>query len=274
MRFFVFCLVLLLSLPAFTQEDSPVRPEDLEQRVHVIGGQNPNAAPQTQPQENSGNPDAPVSAASQLHSMDEDERLIENLEAERKKSAETALKLEKAKNDLTNVVYNAPEELKKLGYDKITATALLDEKVVKVVQKMMAQNTFKNTSDEDVRKLIMERAKGSFMEGYLKNHPKVLNTFVEILKDEKAMSSIVGIFLRRSDLKLYAVFWFGLMILAWLIKKMLFKKNWTSTKRMGMSLLVSLCVTGTSLTIFYNMFHKEISPMAKIVMKNWRRRNL
>lgn len=267
-----------MSLPAFTQEDSPVRPEDLEQRVHVIGGQNPNVPAQQNPTEqNLGNPDAPVEAApagAQLHHMDEDDQTIDKLEEDRRKSVETALKLEKAKNDLTNVAFNAPEELKKLGYDNINAAALMDEKVVKVVQKMMAQNTFKNVPDDEVKKVIMEKAKGSFMEGYLTNHPKVLNMFVEILKDEKAMSSMVGIFLRRSDLKLYAAFWVGLMILAWLLKKILFKKDWSSGKRMGMSLLVSLCVTATSLTIFYNMFHKEISPMAKIVTKHWRKRNL
>lgn len=277
MKFCLFCLMLIMSLSGFAQEDSVTRPEDLEQRVHVIGGKNSEAAEQNPSETNLGNPHAPAdsaSAASQIHSVDEDDKLIDNLEAERRKSVETALKLEKAKNDLTNVAFNAPAELKKLGYDNITAAALLDEKVVKVVQKMMAQNTFKNTSDDEVRKLILDKAKGSFMEGYLNNHPKVVNTFVEILKDEKAMSSMVGIFLRRSDLKLYAAFWFGLMVLAWLIKKMLFKKDWTSSKRMGMSVLVSLCVTVTSLTIFYNMFHKEISPMTKIVMKHWRKRNL
>jgi len=276
MKFSLFCLILLMSLPAFTQEDSPVRPEDLEQRVHVIGGQNPGAATSNPAETNSNNPQAPSDGtqAIQPQSVDEDDKLIDNLEAERRKSVETALKLEKAKNDLTNVAFNAPAELKKLGYDNITAAALLDDKVVKVVQKMMAQNAFKNASDEEVRVLIMEKAKGSFMEGYLRNHPKVMNTFVEILKDEKAMSSMVGIFLRRSDLKLYACFWFGLMILAWLIKKMLFKKDWTRSKRMGVSLLVSVCVTATSLTIFYNMFYNEISPVTKIIVKHWRRRNL
>jgi hypothetical protein len=273
MKSFFFCLVLLMSLPAFTQEDSPVRPEDLEQRVHVIGGSRQLESPQENPSQNPTIEQAPAEAAP-VATGNEDEDLIHNLEAERRKSVETALKLEQAKNNITEAAFNAPEELKKLGYNTITATALMDEKVVKVVKKMMEQSTLKNATNEEVRTLILDKAKGSFMEGYLKKHPKVTDTFVEILRDEKAMSSLVGIFLRRGDLKLYAGFWFGLMILAWLLKKMFFKKNWTPGKRFGMGLLVSVCVTTTSLTIFYNMFSNEISPMAKIVIKNWRRRNL
>lgn len=270
MSFKVFWPLLLICLPGFAQEADVTRPEDLEQRVHVLGS-NPDA-PVEDLQENPQNPESlPTNADI---APNDDEAIIDTLEAERKKSVEAAVMLDKAKNNLTTAAFNAPEELKKLGYDTITATALMDEKVVKVVKKMMEQSTLKNASDEEVRKLILDKAKGSLMENYLKNHPKVTNTFVEILKDEKAMSSMVGIFLRRGDLKLYAGFWFGLMILAWLFKKIVFKKDWPRGKHIGLSLLVSLCVTITSLTIFYNMFSNEISPMAKIVVKNWRKRNL
>ncbi len=279
MIFKVFWLMFFITLPGFAQhgdvrEDDVTRPEDLEQRVHVLGS-NPDAPvenPQVNPQVDPQNPDLAPTNANIAPS--DDEAMIDNLEAERKKSVEAALMLDKAKNNLTNAAFNAPEELKKLGYETITATALMDEKVVKVVKKMMEQSTLKQATDEEVRKLILDKAKGSLMENYLKNHPKVTDTFVEILKDEKAMSSMVGIFLRRNDLKLYGLFWLGLMILAWLFKKIVFKKDWPRGKHIGLSLLVSFCVTVTSLTIFYNMFSNEISPMAKIIVKNWRKRNL
>jgi hypothetical protein len=199
---------------------------------------------------------------------------LQKLEEDRKKQTEAAVKVDQSGQKVKEAVFNAPEELKKLGYETVTAAALMDEKVIKIVKKMMEQSTLKNASSEDVRAMILEKARGSAMESYLNNHPKVVETFVEILKDEKAMPSLIGIFLRRKDLKVYGLIWLGLMILAWAIKKYAFNKKWTSGKRFIMSLLVSVCITTTSLTVFYNMFYNEISPATKIIVKNWRRRNL
>lgn len=253
-----------MNLPGFAQEDSQVtRPEDLEQRVHVIGTPTP--------QQNTDPANVPAVNPAQLT---EDEKAIHDIEAERLKGAETAQKLEAAKNAIVEPVFDAPEELRKLGYDSINGAALMDVRVVKVVQKMMAQNNFKNVSLDEVKAMIIEKAKGSPMEGFLNDHPRVTHTFAEILKDEKAMASIIGIFLRRDDLKKYACFWLALMIIAMIIKKKTFKKSWPSSKRFLMSMLVSICVTLTSFTIFYNIFSAELSPTAKIIVKNWRRRNL
>lgn len=266
MKIFVFGLILLMSLPAFTQEDSPVRPEDLEQRVHVINNSQ-NSPSQVDP----NNPNQP-----QMKSQDEDDKMIDSLEEDRRKSTEAAVKLDETKNQMTEAVFNAPEELKKLGHETITGASLLDEKVVGVMRKMLEQNSLRKASDEEVRQMILEKAKGTAMESYLISHPKVTNTFVEILKDPQAMSSLIGIFLRKDDLKLYGLIWLGLMIFAWLFKKYLFKKKtrWSSAQRMLVSILVSICITITSFSIFYNMFNNEISPTAKIIVKNWRRRNL
>lgn len=261
--------MLLISLPGFSQEDDGVtRPEELEQRVHVIG------TPQQSPVD-PNNPQNPEQAPA-VRSTDEDERLIEGLEEDRKKSTEAAVKLDETKNQMTEAVFNAPEELKKLGHETISGAALMDDKVVMVLKKMLEQNTMSKASDEEVRAMMLEKAKGSYMEKFLVDHPKVTNMFVEVLKDPKAMPSLIGVFLRKDDLKVYAVIWVCLMILAWFIKKMLFKKNkrWSSAQRTLVGLLVSVCITLTSVTIFYNMFSDELSPTAKIIVKHWRRRNL
>lgn len=272
MKILVFGLILLMNLPALAQEDSPVRPEDLEQRVHVINNSQAPAQNPSDSQIDPNNPNQPV----QVKSTDEDDKLIDNLEEDRRKSTETAVKLDQAKNQMTEAVFNAPEELRKLGVEQITGASLLDARVVGVMKKMLEQNSMKNASDTEVRAMILEKAKGTAMENFLITHPKVTNTFIEILKDPKAMPSIIGIFLRRDDLKVYGCIWLGLMIFAWLFKKFLFKKkkNWSSAQRMLVSFLVSICITITSFTIFYNMFHDEISPTAKIIVKHWRRRNL
>ena len=266
MKLSLFCLVIFIALPVFAQEGDVTRPEDLEQRVHVLG------SPSQNPQDSQANPEA-VAAPTDTP-LNEDDQLLNDLEEQKRQQAETAVKLEQAKNTITEVAFNAPEELKKLGHEQITAASLMDEKVVAVIKKMMAQSTLKNSTDDEVKQLIMEKAKGSFMEKFLTNNPKVLMMFTEIVKDEKAMSSMVGIFLRKSDLKIYGCIWLCFMILSWLIKKYAFKKDWSSGKRFVMSLALSLAITGTTLTIFYNMFYEEISPVTKIIVKHWRKRNL
>lgn len=269
MKLSIFCLMLLLGLPGYSQEGEVTRPEDLEQRVHVIG------TPADAPAETQANPQNPDQTPA-IRSDNEDDQMIEGLEEDRKKSTEAAVKLDETKNQMTEAVFNAPEELKKLGHETISGASLMDEKVVMVLKKMLEQNAMSKASDAEVKAMIMEKAKGSAIEKFLVDHPKVTNMFVEILKDSKAMPSLVGVFLRKDDLKVYGLIWLGLMIFAWLFKKTLYKKNkkWTSGQRMLVSLLVSIGITFTSLTIFYNMFHDEISPTAKIIVKHWRKRNL
>lgn len=206
--------------------------------------------------------------------QEDDDKLLEKLEADRKKQTEAAVKLNQVSEKVQTSVLSAPEQLKKLGYETVTPAALLDKKVVKLVQKMMAESTLKNASHEEVRNLILDKAKGKPLEGFLNSSPKIVNCLVDILRDPKALSSMVGLFLRRDDLKLYFFIWLGLMITAWAIKRFAFNKKWPRSKTIVMGLLVSLSATTISLTTFYNFFHAELSPTAEIMVKHWRRRNL
>lgn len=206
--------------------------------------------------------------------QEDDDQLLEKLEADRRKQTEAAVKLNQVSERVQSSVLSAPEQLKKLGYDTVTPGALLDKKVVKLVQKMMAESTLKNASHDEVRKLILDKAKGKPVEGFLNNSPKVVNLIVDILRDPKALSSLVGLFLRRDDLKMYFFIWLGLMITAWAIKKFTFNKKWPRGKTFVLGLMVSLTATTISMTTFYHIFHAELSPTAEIVVKHWRKRNL
>lgn len=206
--------------------------------------------------------------------QEDDDQLLEKLEADRRKQTETAVKLNQVSEKVQTSVLSAPEQLKKLGYETVTPGAFLDKNVVKLVQKMMADSTLKNASHQEVRNLVLDKAKGKPIEKFLSESPRVMNLIVDILRDPKALSSLVGLFLRRDDLKMYFFIWLGLMISAWAIKKYLFSKSWSGGKRFMMGLLVSLSATAISLSAFYNIFHAELSPTAEIVVKHWRQRNL
>jgi hypothetical protein len=206
--------------------------------------------------------------------QEDDDALLEKLEADRRKQTEMAVKLNQVSEKVTSSFLSAPEHLKKLGYETVTPGALLDKKVVKLVQEMMANSTLKNASHEEVRNLVLEKAKGKPIESFLNESPRVVNVIVDILRDPKALSSLVGLLLRREDLKMYFFIWLSVMIAAWAIKKYTFSKNWSGVKRFVMGLMVSLLATTITMTTFYNIFHAELSPTAEIVLKHWRKRNL
>lgn len=164
-------------------------------------------------------------------------------------------------------------ELHKLGHSELSAKSLLDERVVVILQKLFRNNELQKQSPEFISQLILDKAKGKPFEWILKDHPKVLSAIVDVIRDQEALASLIGIFLRKGDLKTYFFIWIGLMILGHLIKRFAFSEDWGKGKRFIMSFLLSLTLTVTSLTVFYNMFDRELSPTAKILITHWKNRN-
>ena len=160
------------------------------------------------------------------------------------------------------------DELKKLGYDSIDMTSLSDEKVVALVRKVIKESKLSEVPPSELKALLLKQAHGSPYEKILKNHPKILNCMVDILRSEEAMSSLVGIFLRKGDFKLYVGIWICLIILGILFKMIFFNPDWNPWKFRFLSLIVSLIVMIISVNMFYKIFEKELSPSVKIISKH------
>lgn len=169
-------------------------------------------------------------------------------------------------------VFNPILELNKLGYRELTATSLLDEKVVRILQRAFRDNQLQKEPPKVIRHLILEKAKGSSVEWMVKDHPKFLDMVVDILRDKEALSSLVGIFLRKGDLKFYFFLWIGLLIVSHLIRRYIFPNEWGKIKRFIMGMALSFSIAALSLTVFYNMFKEELRPTAVIVLDHWERR--
>lgn len=206
--------------------------------------------------------------------QEDDEKLLETLEAERRNQAEAHARLNDTHEKIKSQFTDLPAELNKLGYETLNTAALLDEKVIKLVRSALKEHPLRNSSPEEVKASILKEAEGSFAHGYLKDSPKLMGALVDVLRDEKALPSAMGIFLRKDDLKIYFFIWIGFMILAWLFKKIVFQKNWSKHKTKILGIFVSLSFSLLSVTTFYHMFHAELSPAAKILFNHWRKRNL
>lgn len=264
MNFLVLGLLVVFSLPGHSQEGEPTRPEDLPQRVHIIN------SPSAEPAPTNSQP------VNQPEAVNPEDDTVDELTRLRVEEAQAAMKAHEASEKMKQKVFNGPEELAKLGYQSLDGAALLDEKVIKIVQKMMDNSPLKGASRKEVVDLMYEKLQGQPGEQFLKNNPRLLYAFADILRDDKAMPAVIGILARRDDLKIYLVIWLSLLIAGMLIKRFYFKKQkkWSPTKQFLMGTALSLSITVVSFSIFYNMFEKELSPAGKIIVQHWRKRNL
>jgi hypothetical protein len=204
----------------------------------------------------------------------EDDSYTEEIEADRRNQNELALELDETQKQIQKSSYDAPEELRKLGYDSVGPSTLMDKKALAVIKKMLQESPLKEATPREVRILIQEKIKGKPFESFL-NRPKVMITMVELLRDEKALPSAVGLFARHEDLKKYFYIWLAIIIGSWFFKKYWVKKKkkWSRSKIFLTSLFISLLAAATSLTIFYQMFYQELSPTTDILLKHWQNRN-
>jgi hypothetical protein len=252
-------LFLLWSFPGLCQEGTregpdTVSPDQLANRVKVIG--------------------TPVREVSPpQNSLDEDSKDIENLQAERNSQMKRAVELDQTREAIADKVVNFPEELKKLGYDSLNLAAMMDEKVVGLLRETFKNNPMHNMTDEEARKVILEKIKTGSLRSYLLEHPKLLNVFIELVKDKKALPASLGIFIKKETLKIYFSIWVFIMIVVWALKRFHIKKQrWTPGTIFFVCMLINLSATFVSLSIFYKMFHEELSPSANIIVKHWRKR--
>ncbi|MFP5384708.1 MAG: hypothetical protein ACLGHN_01425 [Bacteriovoracia bacterium] len=200
--------------------------------------------------------------------QEEDEKFLEELEAERRKQTEVAVEINKVHEGLKEKVFNFPEEMRKLGHEELNMAALADDKVLDLFQKALKENQLRSLPREKVVEHILNKSAGTPAYSLFKKNPKFLNIAVDFLRDEKALPAAIIMLKRRDDLKLYFAIWIGLMILSWLFKKAFFNPNWGKFRSMVMGLFVTIIFSGISLGTFYKMFYEELSPMMAIILRN------
>jgi hypothetical protein len=205
---------------------------------------------------------------------DDVDSIAKEVELDRAKQVETAKKIDGMNQKALGRIPNISEKLKKLGHESFTAVSMMDERVVQLAKEMLKDSPLPKMSENQVKNFILERSRGSFLEHTLLERPKLLNCLVELLRDERVLSSAIGLMLRRNDLKIYAGIWIGLMILSWLFKQIFFNKKWSRPKVFLLGMIINLIFTSISLTTFYNMFYDELSPGVSIIIKHWKKRNL
>lgn len=264
---FLFLLFLFItSLPGFSQEETVQPLSQNGGKLTIRGAPAPTPAPVPAPAADP-NPAAVVDPASPPQDLNEDDSVSE-LEDAREERLEKMRGIEAATKPLAGPL-NPMEEIAKLGHKQIDPAALLDPKVLAIIQRTFKEGPLTKLSEEEVRKMILEKTKGSLLEGFFQSFPKFLDLSVNLLRDKDALLGLLGILIRKDDLKTYFYISIGIFLFGMFVKHRIIKPKWSFFKRFRYSMTVSLILTSITFYIFYNFFGQEIGPTLSVIAKTF-----
>lgn len=259
-KFFTFVFIAFFALPGLCQEET-IKEPIIPGGGHVIIRNNPDAVPNTPPETTAPDAEVPVS-------LTEEEMLVEEAQLDRQKQLDSIQAVQNNTEPLTQPM-NPLDEIKKLGHEQIDAAAMMDDRVLAILQDVLKQGTMGKLAEADVKNMIREKVKGSFLEKVLKRFPSLLNISSDILRDKDALSGLIGIMRRKEDLKTYGIIWIVLFFFGLFIKFKLVKPKWRFWKRFRWKFTINTCISALSFYLFYSYFSVELKPTIDIFAKHW-----
>ncbi len=250
-KFFFFIILILLSLPGFSQEEN-VNPSSGGGRVII-----------------EERPVLPETEASPQDNAPNEDQDIRDIEEARKKHLEKMQTVEAVTKPLAEPVLNPLEEIKRLGYEQIGAAALLDQKVLAIIQKTLKLGVLEKVPPAAVRVMIQEKVKGSILETLFTKFPKLLDIAVDMMRSKEALSGLLGILVRKDDLKTYGYIWLAVFLFGIFLKNRVIKPKWPFFKRFRYSATISLVLNSITIYLFYSMFSQELAPTLAIISKHF-----
>jgi hypothetical protein len=198
---------------------------------------------------------------------DEDQEMIDAAEADRLKQIEKIQAVQKATAPIAEA--KGPlQQIQELGYKQLDAAALMDTKVIALLQQNLRDGAMAKTSDEDLKKLMQEKIKGTWMEGPVSHFPKLLSIMSDLVRSKEALPGLLGIMARKADLKTYGYIWVVIFIFGLYIKSKLVKPKWDFGRRFKWKITISTILGIINFAIFYSFFGTEIQPSFSIIGKH------
>lgn len=186
---------------------------------------------------------------------------LERVREERQKSIESVAQV-------TENVFNPAEELKKLGFDQIGASALMNTDALNIIERAFKEAKMHTLPPELIRENILKSLKDHPFGGYLSNSPRLLDFAVDLIKDEKALMSAIQIFKNKPRLKIYLYVWIVIMFTSYFTRKLFISKYWGSYTRTFASLMFSLTISVITLSSFCLIFDTEMKPIISIIKRH------
>lgn len=258
----IFILVTFFSLPGFSQEGERKAPLSSGGGSVTIMGSSPEAP-------------AAVAPDSEIpKSTEDDEAVVEEVMQVREKQLEKIKQIQEplgaGEDEATPAAAagTAADELQKLGYASLTPKALMDDRVLALLQKQLKDNGLSKLSDQEVKLLIREKTKSSFWGRTFTKFPKLLDIAADIVRSPEALPGLVGVLVRKKDLKDYGYVWLVIFIFSLFIKGRVNNTKWGFGTRFLAKLGISLALTCVTFYVFYTFFEVEITPTLQIIGKH------
>jgi hypothetical protein len=263
-NYFLVFLLFFLGLPCYSQGDLEKEPiSSGGGRVIIRGGDTP--VPSAPAQINNSEQVQPSIAVPE----ENEDSSIAELESARTKHYEQMKMVEKSVEPLKDPVLNPIDEIKKLGHKQLDFNALLDKRVMVILRDAFKDGLLGHLPEAEVKKIIIEKMKGTRLESVVELFPRLLPFFVDLARDKYVFHSLLTLFERREDLKTYAYIWLVIFIFGLLVKKRLVKPKWGFFRRFRWNMTINFFLTLISFSVFYFMFPIEVDPILKVILKQF-----
>ncbi len=199
---------------------------------------------------------------------DDEEAVTEELTQAREKRQKSIQAIEKV-SEKASALFDPNIELKKLGYDSFTPGSLFKTEVLDLMEKTLRQAKLNEASPDMIRKLLMDSFKGHPLEKHFNRSPRLQNFIIDLMRDEKALYSLIAIFKDKDRLKHYLYIWIGIMFASYFLKRLFISTYWQKSTQWIVGLLFSITVSLITLSSFCIVFKEEVRPVIALVKKNF-----
>jgi hypothetical protein len=182
------------------------------------------------------------------------EELADQMNEDRRRQMEKAITL-----------HETSEKIKENSLTSLKELSLLDDRAIEGMQKVIEDSQISAQHRDVVKGIIIGKAKGKPLEKVFEYFPVLLEISVDVVRSKEAMSSLLNIFRRKEDLKLYGYVWLGIVILSFFIKRYLFPKSMGFFKALFIRGTFNILLMAGSFLIFYSIFEHELDPLLRII---------
>ena len=206
----------------------------------------------------------------EVHVDSEDEKALQELEANREQRQKVLNSLQKAGDEPEiKATLDPKEQLDKLGFQGPVNPALLfNEDALKSMEILIRQAKLWDVPAEEVRKQVVQAFKGNPLEGFVNDSPNLQSFMVDFVRDKEAILNSIAIFKDRSRLKMYLYIWIGIMFASYYTKRLFVSKYWKKPVKIIASLMFTLMITIISASTFTLIFENEMKPIIAVVKKH------
>lgn len=146
-------------------------------------------------------------------------------------------------------------------------TGMMNDVMKKAVQEFLKENPFSKMSEDEVRSMITVRIEGKPVGKFLEKNPKVLDTFVDWLRDQAAIPKLFGILNKPDKMKTYGFIVIAIFILSFALNLMNSKGN--LLKRIVKKFAIFAGAFIVNIAAFIFLFKTELQPTLKVILKHF-----